>query len=553
MNRTNTWEQYRQGLRYQTSMGFPHKFAQNIRFREGDQWPAPTDLTRHLPRPVFNIIDFAIRNKRSAILDQPASIIYRPMETSADEVEAQMAADGAKRFTDYAAQLWDSVQMDKLNSHAVDDAATNGTGVWHFYWDTSVKGGNLYPYIGEIRGESIDPLNLFVSNPQCPDIQKQDWVLVSQRVPTGAVKALAKARGLSLADIERIGSDSNTSPEAYDSAREEQPDSKLTVLTKYYRKNGEVVFDRCTESVEIIKGEPLTPAGSAYRIKTYPIAIMTWKQRKKCLYGIGEVEGLIPNQKLINFMLGMEAYSVQQMGAPKLVTLPNALKQPVTNQPGEHLIDYSATGNGIRYLNAPAFSGAGVALSDKVFELTRVVTGTTEVATGEVMGANMAASAILALQNQAKGPVEELRQHFWWAIEDIGRIWESFFKTYYSSERAIAVEDVDSALGIEAVTFIGTEYAKMDFALKVDVGASSQYSAVLAQASLDRLFDGGYITLDQYIELSDKNTFPFKYRLKKMLEQQEEQRGGMIPQQQPEAPPNEVIQQLAGGETNGLP
>ena len=91
------------------------------------------------------------------------------------------------------------------------------------------------------------------------------------------------------------------------------------MLTKYYRKNGEVVFDKATRSVEICTAVPLTPQGSPVRIKLYPVAALNWMLRKACFYGIGEIEGLIPNQKLINFMYGMQALAIQQMGFPKIV------------------------------------------------------------------------------------------------------------------------------------------------------------------------------------------------------------------------------------------
>ena len=64
-----------------------------------------------------------------------------------------------------------------------------------------------------------------------------------------------------------------------------------------------------------------------------------------------------------------------------------------------------------------------------------------------------------------------------------------------------------------------------DFDLQVDVGASSEYSAVLAQATLDKMLDRGDITIDQYIELSDPNVAPFKEKFKRMREMQPAQMG----------------------------
>lgn len=518
MSDVSLWTLYQEGIAYHNKMGFTTKFPTFVRFKEGDQWPQPTERTKNLPRPVLNIIEMIVRNKRSSVLDQPVSIVYRQGGATNNEIADQMQQDAAENMTEYARKVWDRADMDKLCTEAVDDAATNGTGIWHFYWDNSIKGGQNTPYVGELRGESVDALNFFVANPQVRDVQKQDYIIIAQRMKVSAARAMAKKKGLPDAKIELILPDEFDESETYRAARIEldgKENEKVTVLTKYYRKNGEVVYDKATRSVDICTAVPLTPADTAVKIKLYPVAAMNWKLRKACFYGIGEVEGLIPNQKLINFMQGMQGFAVQQMGFPKIIVAPGALKQPLTNEPGEIITDY--TKGGISYLSPPPFSSAAAQLCNDMIDLTRVVTGTTEVATGESMGANMAASAIIALQNQAQTPVNEIQRHFWRAVKEIGRIWLEFFKTYCSDEREIVVEMGDEMQGR---TFVGSSYANYDFDLQVDVGASSEYSAVLAQATLDKMLDRGDITIDQYIELSDPNVAPFKEKFKRMREMQ---------------------------------
>lgn len=545
MSDVSLWTLYQEGIAYHNKMGFTTKFPTFVRFKEGDQWPQPTERTKNLPRPVLNIIEMIVRNKRSSVLDQPVSIVYRQGGATNNEIADQMQQDAAENMTEYARKVWDRADMDKLCTEAVDDAATNGTGIWHFYWDNSIKGGQNTPYVGELRGESVDALNFFVANPQVRDVQKQDYIIIAQRMKVSAARAMAKKKGLPDAKIELILPDEFDESETYRAARIEldgKENEKVTVLTKYYRKNGEVVYDKATRSVDICTAVPLTPADTAVKIKLYPVAAMNWKLRKACFYGIGEVEGLIPNQKLINFMQGMQGFAVQQMGFPKIIVAPGALKQPLTNEPGEIITDY--TKGGISYLSPPPFSSAAAQLCNDMIDLTRVVTGTTEVATGESMGANMAASAIIALQNQAQTPVNEIQRHFWRAVKEIGRIWLEFFKTYCSDEREIVVEMGDEMQGR---TFVGSSYANYDLDLQVDVGASSEYSAVLAQATLDKMLDRGDITIDQYIELSDPNVAPFKEKFKRMREAQPQAVG------MPGVPEEEVngVQSVSG--VGGVP
>ena len=545
MSDVTLWTLYQEGIAYHNKMGFTTKFPTFVRFKEGDQWAQPTERTKNLPRPVLNIIEMIVRNKRSSVLDQPVSIVYRQGGATNDEIADQMQQDAAENMTEYARKVWDRADMDKLCSEAVDDAATNGTGIWHFYWDTSITGGQNKPYVGELRGETVDALNFFVANPQVREVQKQDYIIIAQRMKVSAARAMAKSKGLPKDKIELILPDEYDESETYRAARIEldgKENEKVTVLTKYYRKNGEVVYDKATRGVNICTAIPLTPADTQVKIKLYPVAAMNWKLRKSCFYGIGEVEGLIPNQKLINFMQGMQGFAVQQMGFPKIITRPGALKQPLTNEPGEIITDYG--NGGISYLTPPAFSSAAAQLCNDMIDLTRVVTGTTEVATGESMGANMAASAIIALQNQAQTPVNEIQRHFWRAVKEIGRIWLEFFKTYCSDEREIVVEMGDE---VQCRTFVGSSYANYDFDLQVDVGASSEYSAVLAQATLDKMLDRGDITIDQYIELSDPNVAPFKERFKRMREAQPQAVG------MPGVPEEEVngVQSVSG--VGGVP
>ena len=559
---TEIWKQYQEGLSFQRTMGFSSDFPKYERFKCGNQWPEATENTKSLPRPVFNIISMFVSNKKSNVLNNNIKMIFRSNETGDNTDESNAAAmeirakavEGADKFTNYADAVWHELNQDKLNDDCVEDAATNGTGIYHYFWDSTVSGGYVRPYSGSLRGETIDPLNFFVSNPQEEDIQKQEWIIISQRAPIKYIKRLAEKNGISKEVIELITPDSDTSAEGYDTATKEQDGSKkITVLTKYYRKNGAVYFSKSTRNVTIIKDQCLTPLKreaqnsenadiyTGYVIKRYPIAMFRWMTRKKCIFGRGEVEGIIPNQKVINFTIAMLALSTQDTGWPKVIVKPGALQQKITNRPGEVLVDHYTSGDGIKYLNSAQFNYGAINLTDKIMELSRITSGVTEVSTGETLGANMAASAIIALQNQAKLPIDNIQKRFYRTITEIGYIWEEFFKTYYDTERLMVMNRFDGKQTVSG--FTGTNYSNIDFSLKVDVGAGSIYSESLGQTTLDKMYDKGDITVDQYIELSPDNVMPFKATLKQMREIQTEQA------QQEQA----MISSQQGGGINEMP
>ena len=65
---TKIWEQYTNGLNYLTSKGLIKIWEVCENFYEGNQWPAPTNRTKSLPRPIFNISAMIADNKIAGIL-----------------------------------------------------------------------------------------------------------------------------------------------------------------------------------------------------------------------------------------------------------------------------------------------------------------------------------------------------------------------------------------------------------------------------------------------------------------------------------------------------
>ena len=537
------WADYENGLSYQKSMGFTNKFPEYERFKHGDQWPAPTERTKSLPRPVFNIIKMFVNNKKSNVLSQNVKLIFSPNEiftNNGEGVKALLATKGADDFSDFANNLWYELRQDTLNDYLVDDAATIGTGILHYYWDANVEGGSLVPYVGALRGETIDPLCFFVANPQQTDVQKQEWIIIASREELKKVRKEAKAEGLSASKIELIVSDEEVADLGYESAKQEQEGTdKLWVLTRYFRdENGAVCYSRSTKEVMLVDKRQLTPNVMTERekllmeaqgvevpeqkfITRYPVVVFPWQIRKKCIFGTGEVEGLIPNQKAVNFNMAMMLLSVQDNAWPKMLVKPGALQQKITNTPGEVLTDYYTSGDGIKYMQPPNFNYMSINLVDKVVELSRLTSGVTEVTTGESLGSNMAASAIIALQNQARVPIDNIQKRFYRCLQEVGLVWEQFFKTYYNTPRSITTEDANG--NISSREFTGENYKDVEFSLKVDVSASSTYSESLALTYLDKMYDKGDITADIYIELAPASVVPHKEKLKQLRRQMMEQ------------------------------
>ena len=532
------WSEWQNGLQYQNKLNLKNVCETCVDFFEGRQWAPATERTKNMPRPVENIIEYIVNGKKANILSSKISVVYKPLIYDPEAEET--AIKGASSFTSFAKHINKEIKQEDLNNDAILDGLVKGTYVFHYFWDKEKKTG-MAKFNGGLNGQIIDPLNIVFANPKQRDEQKQKWIIIQSRENVQTLKLLAKKYGATQIDLELITADDDKEKN-YD-AEEQTGEEYATVLTKYFRKNGEVYYIKSTQNMIVQPETPLTPnanevkldideegktnedieqvdidkpeENNEFKMVLYPIVVGSYKNREKSIYGRGEVEQLIPTQKAINFNYAMMQMASQNMGFPKVVQRPRALNgKQITNVPGEVLTDYSPNFDGIRYLNPPAFSNMPITVSDKLIEITRTVTGATEVANGEVLGKNMSGSAIVALQTQAKVPIEDMQKRFWRVHEKIAKVWEQFFKAYYSFDSEYIVENDNG--GQESAVFNGSMYSNVDFETTIDVGPGSAYSESLSINLLEQALQRGDITFDDYIDLYPDSAMPFKAKLKEI-------------------------------------
>lgn len=508
-------KQYQDGLSYKRRMGFLDKWPEYERFKAGDQWPAATQKTKSLPRPVFNIIKMIESHKVANVMSEQIKMIFSLQEEDGTEQQEMQDMDIGELFSRFSDTTWERIKQDELNEEGLDTAANTGTGIWHYYWDAEAKGGDSFPWVGDMEGEIIDPINFFPGNPQQRRVQKQPYIIISSREMIKSVKAYAKANGVSKGMISMIKPDKDTQDQGYDMAKVELNDSeKVTVLTKYWRKDGTVHFCKVASGITIKKDTDT-------KMTLYPIAVMQWERRKKSIFGVGDTEGLIPNQKSVNLLVAMQILSVQLTGWPKMVYKKGAVDpSKITNSPGEIIEDQSppASGDGVRYLTPGSMSGAAANLVESILAYTRQMTGADEAATGTAPSSDLNATAIMLLQKAAAIPIESIKRRFYRLIEDVGRIWEEFWKIKYNIPRQIKLTDDD---GEEiSVLFDGSSYKATPLNLKIDVGPSSTYSESLMLSSLQEFLAAGHITFEQFLKYAPKNVVPYRDRIMKEIDEQ---------------------------------
>lgn len=576
-----TWEQYEQGKRFQASIALGATIRENIDFYEGRQWGRKvTDRTKMLPRPVTNFVRMIVNNKMSAMNNKPCRITYEADSQDNDSIE----------FTQFSDYQFKEMGAESIYREAIYNGTIKGTYLFHVYWDAQAK-GKKGKVTGALRMESLDPRNVIFCDPSQKDEQKQKYIIISTREEVEAIRSnLPKDidKKLIVADDEDVKKSNNKT--------EQDGTEMCTVLVKYFKIDGEVYCEKSVRATVIRDAFPLRPEYekvheqifgkkvdeangdtpdntsdaeeeplfSAYTPTMYPLAVGQYIPREDCIYGISEVEGLIPNQRCFNFSQALQLLQSQNESWSKWIVKPNALgNQKITNEPGQVIVDNSTAGDGIKRVAGGAFNTAVFTLTDNLLSYTRTVVGATEVMNGESISANMSGAAIAQLQSQAQLPNEENRKAFWRVLEKVGRIAEQFYRMYYydDTEYKVRKTNESGAMTMENAVFSAKKYNNTEFTVVAKVTSGTTSSPAGDITVIDQLKAEGLITTRQWLEaypedaLSDKNhllelikqaEFTENMQLKIQLAERDEQIKALIEQCENSKNQLNAVSQIAG-------
>lgn len=536
---TPLWSMYQQGIDYQNSKGIRYNIPKYVDFYEGRQWPLPTESTKNLPRPVINIIKMICRSKKSSILSTPVKIAYKSYSCGTD----------VEKLNDFAQYVLNELGQDSLDRLAIDDGIKKGSYFYHYYWDKYARGlgGQLE---GSVRCELIDPLNIFFSDPSQLDEQKQDWILIASKRKMQDIVSLSH-NNITVSDLESEGEEKGS-----------KDDKKITLLTRYFRINGEVYCERATKSVIVCppfkicpdtaylsslinnkeenapkcKDSSLNTQNSSISrdikefldfnnnfkpvASLYPVVCGYYDRREGSIYGLSEVEGLIPNQKSINFNIAMSLLNAQQCAWGKYIALPNALKgQKISNTPGQVLIDHSGTGEGIKRMKEESVSQVPLTLTETIAQLTRACAGATEIFSNEATASNMSGVAIAQLQMQALVPIEELKSNFWEVKRKQGNVLSQFLRLYYYEKEFIrkkAEKDGKETSYYDSFSSVDYENSILEVTVEPVRGVNASIASDISM--LDSCLKNGSISFETYINAYPDSALSNKKAILRQIE-----------------------------------
>ena len=482
------WQQYEAGKEYKRRLGLYETVRKNERFYRGEQWQE--NEGSGLPKPVFNIIrrivDYLICTVASTDLtlrftDENLPYIGEPEQ--ADELRR-----GLELLSSNAAYRWEKCSMDTRLLNMLTNAAITGDGVLYCYWDPNIRTPQLFS--GDIVTEVIDNVNLFVADVNRADIQSQDYIILAGRASVASLRAEAEKAGVSKENIDKICADKDYDTQCGDMGRYEldgEDEQKATYIIKFWREDGRVVFEKSTRDCSIRKAKT--------DCRLYPVAYMNWIPTKNSLHGTSPITSLIPNQKFINRAYAMAMKHMTDTAFSKVVYDKSKIPE-WSNEVGQAI---AAVGGG-NISDAVSVVGVGEMQSgymefiESAVIMTKEMMGATESALGDSEATNT--SAILALQETSRIPLEQIRRAYYRCVEDMANIWADMMCAYYPSERLLPYNTSDGV----AVRSVDFSILKNGFLnARVDVAEISRYTAAGAQNLLDKLLEEGYITPAAYI------------------------------------------------------
>ena len=544
-NTTKEWKLYLAGKKYNNQLkpSYYDTVNANIDFFNGNQWRNVE--ANGMPTPVFNIIKRVITFFVASITANKVKVQLEPLTYKEDEPTEDMEASDIA--TAEIENLFEKIKMDNRIRDALFDAGTIGDVGAHIYFDMNKKpyggDGDFKNVKGEICFELVDGTNMMFGNANNPstDVSIQPYIIVVGRDNIKKLKAEAKQYKQDQLEIENITEDTNTFELAGDMANieidsDDNGKALYIIVYKYDHDKQTVMATKCTENAYMYKD---IDTGLSH----YPVAWLNWEKQKNQYHGRAICTSIIPNQIFINRSFAAVIYHQMMAAFPKAVYdadkvdyWSNEIGQaiPIRNlSPGDSIKNVAG------YLEPGNMSNQIVQVIELAIQYTKETLGISDAALGNVKPDNF--KAIVATQESAAIPLENVKANLYEWIEDIGRILLDMIGTYYGQRPIVIKKDAERFTQMYDFSI----FKDLWLNVRCDVGASSYWSELAAVETLDNLLKDGYIDVIDYLESMPEGYIPRKQELIDKIKQRQfeaQQMNAManMPMQEqmlPEVPP----------------
>ena len=562
------------GENYKTSQGYYAEWEEYQRFWESDQWPQSTPETQSFPRPVTNHFAEIIEMKVAGLCYEPPEMYFEPKKGSLRndfKVPVAPVKEEGEPFEITPSELlavatehvWANNDMDQLVENFTRSGGLLGDGILYSYWDNSIMGSGEGSYIGEIATMEIDIADFYVGDPTEPDIQKQPYVIVTERRPVKQVKEDYRQFGKSVEYIKAESKGDHT--KTYDHEKIEQSETDYVNLIHYWEKSiteedAEIAGVKVKKKFlqvdyyVICQEYVIREEKDFYLSKRYPFAHFGWYPRRKSFYSKSESKDLINNQKELNRMQGIALLGAYKTGLPNIRYKENFVKkEDLSTGPGGNIIpDETPPGQGwgVDYLQPPTIASYIPLLKDAMAQGMKDTSGVHEAWSGKAPSAHLNASAIMALQEAAGVRIRGIQRRLFSAIRDLGILWLGYMMQYYTEDRLYKVFGKNNVEGL--AWFKNEDFKKMEFDVKVSMGSASPYSKTVIASTLENMLERGIIDGDMYLRMLPPEVFPRVTELLELTEDRMEEQEQMMIEQQIQLVDEIVVQVIEQAQGAGV-
>lgn len=510
---TEEFRQYESGAEYNNKLDYYSKVDLHWNFYNSKQWIGI--VTNGLSKFTFNICKSAINYFIAFIMSQKVTMQYTADNLPDEPTEERDIGikDFVTRLSAMVDMKWEKEKMDIKLRHLMLDGAVTGDFCAYTFWDDKKETGQAEK--GDFTTEIIDGANVMFGNPNNPLVEAQPYILINGRDMVTALKAEAKANGISEDEIKNIVTDEDNQYQAGTQGKIELGSKgetgKCNYIIKFWKKDGQVYWSKSTKYCPIRKEVALG-------ISRYPVAFGNWETVKNSYHGMSVIEGIIDNQISINQMFAMVAYWMKMSAFGKVIYDGGRINK-WSNRIGEAIRADGEMKDVVHQLQAGNFNSAILEVIELAIKYTKEFVGANDALTGQVDPEQASGVAIISTAKQAAIPLGNITANRDQFVEDLGLIWGEFYLKKYKSRKASYRDN-----GKVVVNDYNSEgYSDILLQCKVDVGPSSYWSEITAMQTLDNLLNGQKITFLQYLKRLPDGIIPDKEGLIKEIDELEAQ------------------------------
>ena len=502
------WEKYKKASDFQEENSIVTKSNKCWKMYLGDQWYG---LDNKEDLPVVNFVEPVVNYKVSTICKNVMTAHYSDIEGNSEYNDIY-----EKLNTNFASN-WERGHMDTVAWQTLKAAAIVGDG--YTYWGTE-----------DLTKTQVIPCTaVLLGDEQQPEIQKQPYIMIRERLFVEDVKKMAAENGIPeekwvdlSGDEENDFQIGNRKDINYD-----KQNGKITSVLYFEKKDGIVWTGRAVEGLDYEPLHPMTPTKNGQvmmekGLKSYPIANLIWQDIPNSARGQGEVKKLIPNQVEVNKTYARRAMATKMYAYPRMAYMANSIKNPEDLDKVGVAIGMNEGSNGqsiqqlISYLMPASSSPDAKTLSDDLMQTTRDLAGAGDTSMGQIDPTRVSGTAIVAIQDQAALTLNEQVAKYKQYVEDIAKLWFDLLVAYNPNgipiKREMTEEEEREATGNGAIELTAEEkmipdkimpeeLEKLRPEVKVDVSSNTQWSKNDEQTADDNLLANGHITFDEYVDL----------------------------------------------------